>query len=99
MSFVYAEKSNITEDGKILPITAIYGDTKITLNDRAANKSNWGESTFELVKKYGILKTMIIEPRCCIAFAGNDIMYAHKLLEYVYTAKRFTDSHGLSFHP
>ena len=91
MSFVFAERKIAKFEEEFIPVVSIYGDTKITMDDRFANKSNWSESTFELVKKYGILKTMIIEPRCCIAFAGNDIMYAHKLLEYVYTAKRFTD--------
>lgn len=91
MSFVYAEKTNINIDGEVIPITAIYGDTKITLDERAANKSNWGENTLKLIQQHGLLKTMIIEPRCCICFAGNEIMYAHKLLEFVFGKKRFTE--------
>ena len=91
MSFVYAEKTTININGEVIPITAIYGDTRITLDDRAANKSNWGENGFKLIQQYGLLKTMIIEPRCCICFAGNEIMYAHKLLEYVFDKKRFTE--------
>ena len=91
MSFVYAEKTTININGEVIPITAIYGDTRITIDDRAANKSNWGENGFKLIQQYGLLKTMIIEPRCCICFAGNEIMYAHKLLEYVFDKKRFTE--------
>ena len=64
---------------------------KISFDDRAANKSNWGENTYKLIQQYGLLKTMIIDPRRCICFAGNDIMYAHRLLELVFDKKDYTD--------
>lgn len=91
MSFVYAEKSAIKIGDEFHSVLNIYGDTKVTTDVNSPNKSNWGTDTYELVKRYGVLKTMIIEPRCCIAFAGNDIKYAHELLEFIHNKNRFTD--------
>lgn len=90
MSFIIAEKSTIVVDNAEIKQTQIWGDTKLTPNFAAANKANWGIKTFNLILRYGIVKTVIVGPKCCISFAGNDISYAHKLLEYVYSANEST---------
>ena len=50
MSFVFAERKIAKFEEEFIPVVSIYGDTKITMDDRFANKSDWGESTFELEK-------------------------------------------------
>ena len=90
MSFIIAEKSALIVDGSEIKRTQIWGDTKLTPNFAAPNKANWGSKTFELILRYGIVKTMIVGSKCCISFAGNDISYAHKLLEFVYSADLVT---------
>lgn len=89
MSFVYAEKNYIQFQNEKHPITHIYSDTKITLDE--ASSLNWKPYIYNAVKKYGIIKSIILNPRCCISFAGNNIAYAHKLLEQLYAWQSFTD--------
>ena len=88
MSFIYAEKGADKVDNQGLPYLFIYGDTKFTPVPGAPNIKNWGKRTFEIVSRYGLVKSMIGAPKCCVSFAGNDISYAHDLLTFVYTEKR-----------
>ena len=64
MSFVYAEKNYIQFQNEKYPITHIYSDTKITLDE--ASSLNWKPYIYNAVKKYGIIKSIILNPRCCI---------------------------------
>lgn len=82
MSFVYARKYTIEYEGGKLNSTDIYSDTKISLI--GANKANWSEMTRKNIEKYGLIKSVILNPKCCISFAGNNIAYAHELLYKLY---------------
>lgn len=73
MSFVYAEKTNSSKN------IHIYSDTKLTLDE--TNRLNWGDKQYQLIKKYGIIKSIIIHPSICISFAGSNIMYMYNLLD------------------
>lgn len=71
MSFVYAEKiKNTIEDEQIQGIK-IYSDTKVSIE--GAVKTNWSEQQRKAIEKYGMCKSIIIDPKCCISFAGNNI--------------------------
>lgn len=89
MSFIYAEKNYILIEDKKIPITHIYSDTKITLDE--ASKLNWGTNTYNAINRYGLIKSIIIAPRCCISFAGNNIAYVSKLFEQLYEMESFSD--------
>lgn len=89
MSFIYAEKNYIRFQDERLPITHIYSDTRLTLDE--ASSLNWKPYTYNAIKRYGIIKSIILSPRCCLCFAGNNIGYAHQLLEQLYTLQSFTD--------
>ncbi|WP_394963691.1 hypothetical protein [Candidatus Allofournierella excrementigallinarum] len=89
MSFVYAVKEIIKYDSCMRELTYIYSDTKISLDGTC--KSNWGTQTREMIEHYGLIKSMIVGPRCCISFAGNNIAYAHRLLYKLFEAKQFKE--------
>ena len=75
MSFVYAEKylkSDSTRES-----LRVLCDTKTTPNDYSA--TNFTSSAYELIMKYGIVKSTICCPELCISFAGNNIVFATKL--------------------
>ena len=77
VSFIYAEKyrDNDSEHETV----QIFCDTKITPNNyTSACLSNIG---YDLVRKYGIVKSTICCPELCISFAGNNILYASKLFK------------------
>lgn len=88
MSFIYAEKNYIQCLDQRFPVTHIYSDTRLVIDE--ASGLNWKPSTLSIVKKYGIIKSIILSPRCCISFAGNNIAYAHQLLEQLYAWQSFT---------
>lgn len=100
MSFVYAVKFPIECDGHTHKCTHIYSDTKISLY--GAIKSNWGDMTRRSVERYGLIKSIIISPNCCISFAGNNIALAHQLLETLYEMKEFSEEellyHAFKIH-
>lgn len=89
MSFVYAEKTNIVFDDETFNTLHIFSDTKLTIY--GAVRANWGETTRRRIERYGIVKSMIIGPKCCISFAGNDITHANRLLEEIYSAGSLSD--------
>lgn len=81
MSFVYAEKDKYC--------TKIYSDTKVTFDEQS--KLNWGENTRNAMGAYGIIKSIIVRDNCCISFAGNDIILAHKLLQEIVDWGKFSE--------
>lgn len=89
MSYIYAEKNCILIEDKKIPITHIYSDTKVTLDE--ASRLNWGTNTYNAINRYGMIKSIILTPRCCVSFAGNNIAYASKLLEQLYELQSFSD--------
>lgn len=95
MSFIYAEKKNLLIDGKIHPITHIYSDTKITLE--GTSTLNWGDQTRKAISRYGMIKTIIISPKCCISFAGNNILFAHLLFEKLYALGSVSENDIVQF--
>lgn len=92
MSFIYAEKGETRYEDQLIPYLHIMGDTKFTPLDGVPNAQNWGKKTFEIVSRYGIVKSMIIAPKCCVSFAGNNISYAHDLLTFIYSEKNYSNS-------
>ncbi len=91
MSFVYAEKYFIDED-RTEPRVNIYSDTKTTLI--GAVLANWSEKERTTIEKYGFIKSVNIGPTCCISFAGNNTMYAQRLLKWIFE-KRFVSDDEL----
>ena len=87
MSFIYAEKDSISEDGSKQRVN-IFSDTKTTLT--GAVLANWSERERKAIELYGFLKSVIIGPTCCISFAGNNTIYAQKLLKWIFE-KRFVN--------
>lgn len=73
MSFVYAQKI-----GKSI---GIFADTKITFNTAATHL--FGTDTQKCVHQFGMIKNIIISKNFCISFAGNNIVYANKLLSKI----------------
>ncbi|MBQ5330573.1 MAG: hypothetical protein J6F31_04905 [Oscillospiraceae bacterium] len=84
VSFVYAEK-NYLFDGSGKQSINILSDTKTTLI--GAVLSNWTEKEINTIKNYGFLKSIIIGPKCCISFAGNNTIFAQKLLSWIFDKK------------
>ena len=80
MSFVYAETKNNTLD--------IYCDTKIGLDNFAG--ATFSLEQAELIRKYGIVKTVLICPELAISFAGNNIYLASKLFKRLSEKKIFS---------
>ncbi|MCH5192591.1 MAG: hypothetical protein J1F11_01430 [Oscillospiraceae bacterium] len=89
MSFVYAEKSQTKFENDMYNCTKIYSDTKTTLT--GAYLSNWSDKTRMAIEKYGFIKSAIINPKFSVSFAGNNTLYAHKLLEWISSKPKFTD--------
>lgn len=86
MSFVYAKKYCLELDGQKHACTNIFSDTKISLFGTSA--ANWGRQTKRAIEQYGLIKSMIVEPKCCISFAGNNIAHAHCFLSQLYDMKQ-----------
>lgn len=89
MSFVYAVKESVKYDSCMREVTCIYSDTKISLDGTC--KANWGDQTRKMIEHYGLIKSIIVGPRCCISFAGNNIAYAHRLLYELFETKQFEE--------
>lgn len=87
MSFIYAEKYTITNEEGQLDQLSIYSDTKVMLN--GAIRANWSKKQKENIEKYGLIKSIIVSPKCCISFAGNNISHANKLLSMIYSQRSF----------
>ena len=96
MSFIYAEKIVQSVDGEDHPSFHIMGDTKFTPIPESPGIVDWGTKTYSLLSRYGIVKSMIIGPKCCLSFAGNNIAYAHDLLTFIYTTGKFSVDQMLS---
>lgn len=84
MSFIYAEKTVIKLGDQEYPSLHVMGDTKFTPVPQTPGILNWGEKTFSYVSRYGLVKSMIVRPKCCISFAGNNIAHAHDLLSFLH---------------
>lgn len=84
MSFVFAEKINKSPIGEVL---SVYSDTKIELSNTAG--ASLSKEQFKAIKKYGMLKSVIICPEFCISFAGNNIALASKLFRSLYECGTF----------
>ena len=82
MSFIYAPKVPYDDFGQERENVQIFSETMITPRD--TNGFQWGKRTLELVKRYGLVKSMILSPKCCFSFAGNDIQYANIFLDRLY---------------
>lgn len=98
MSFIYAEKYRDNDSGH--ETVQIFCDTKITPNNyTSACLSNIG---YDLVRKYGIVKSTICCPELCISFAGNNILYASKLFKKLKDIGSFevadVSSHAFNLH-
>lgn len=78
MSFVYAEKCLLNFDNETIKTLSIYSDTKVSTGE---NRSNWSSKYVKVLDQYGLIKTLILCPTCCISFAGNNILYVTKLLD------------------
>ena len=85
MSFVYAEKYSVNN----IQYTAIHSDTKIKFKD--GDKLNWGENTYKAVSQYGMVKSIMIDAKHCISFAGNNIKYVADLFDILAEKKTFED--------
>lgn len=79
MSFVYAEKIKYTLEDKQIQGIKIYSDTKVSIE--GAVKTNWSEQQKKAIEKYGMCKSIIINSRCCISFAGNNIFLLQTLFD------------------
>ena len=80
MSFIYANKEELKFGDEVIKQLHICSDTKATFGN---NYSNWTEKTKKAIDIWGIIKTLIITPKCCISFAGNNIIHVHKLLSWL----------------
>lgn len=89
MSFVYAKKYTTEYEGGVHKRIDIYSDTKVLLE--GTSKANWGDRTRNQIEKYGLIKTIIVSPKCCISFAGNNISHAHDLLSKLYEIQQFSE--------
>lgn len=89
VSFVYASKSIQEINGQLRQQVNVFSETMIKPKD--ANSFYWGERTLQLVQKYGLVKSMILTPKCCFCFAGNDIHYANIFLEKLYSKRECSD--------
>ena len=79
MSFVYAEKIKYAIENEQIQGIKIYSDTKVSL--KGAVKTNWSEQQKKAIEKYGMCKSIIINSRCCISFAGNNIFLLQTLFD------------------
>lgn len=83
MSFVYVEKRRRITGEHPFTETSVYSDTKITLT--GAVSGNWCEKQAKFIQQYGMSKSIIIGPQCCISFAGNNLILANQLIKEIYT--------------
>lgn len=81
MSFVVAEKTRYPFEESVVHGLHAYGDTKIELD--GAVKLNWPSVTRRYVLEYGLFKIVIPCPTLCVAFAGNNLWYAHELFSWM----------------
>lgn len=88
MSFIYAEKIKYHFEDEQLDLLKIYSDTKVKLT--GAVKSNWSAKQQKYVEAYGIIKSVVVSPNCCVSFAGNNIMHANDLLSFLMERGTFT---------
>ena len=90
MSFIYAEKVKYQDNfGKDFETVQIFSDTKTMLINP---KIHWSAEQRKNIEKYGFIKSMILTPKCCLSFAGNDVAYAHNLLEKIYKMGSLSES-------
>ena len=89
MSFIYATKVPYDDFGQERENVQIFSETMITPRD--TNGFQWGKRTLELVKRYGLIKSMILSPKSCFSFAGNDIRYANIFLDRLYKKRNCSD--------
>lgn len=88
MSFVYAEKNSVTINDNLIYTLAVYSDTKISFDN---NASNWSIPTRQVLLQYGLIKTLILNPTCCLSFAGNNIGYVYQLLNKFEDSDEFNE--------
>ena len=89
MSFVYATKDMVGINGEKREYIHIYSDTRVKPEDSTGFML--GRRTLSLVQHFGLIKSMILTPKCCFSFAGNDIRYANTFLEKLYERRSCTD--------
>lgn len=94
MSFVYAAKCAETNYNRHHETIQVFSETQIKPNDAAPFK--WGKRTLDRVQRYGIVKSMILTPKCCFSFAGNDIRFANVFLERLYSERFCSDEELIS---
>lgn len=85
MSFIYTEKYR--DSGSNRDSVRILCDTKVTSNNYT--QSNFSETAYDLIMKYGIVKSTICCPELCVSFAGNNTVYATKLFTLLNEMKSF----------
>lgn len=86
MSFVFAEKRQHNLEAISFMETCVYSDTKITFTGAASG--NWCEKQAKLIEQYGMAKSIILSPECCISFAGNKVALANKLIADIYKQQK-----------
>lgn len=94
MSYIYAHKfKNDYTNGETIEILS---DTKIMFNE--IEEKALDAKTLKNIKKYGIIKIIIVDSQCCIAFAGNNIKLVNNLLDlYSKTEKNITKLIDLAY--
>jgi len=80
MSFIYAEKNLFCDNAETVKTISILSDTKILFT---RNFGDWSDITRKYIELYGMVKSIILCPTCCVSFAGNNIFYVTKLLDDV----------------
>ncbi|MBQ6266765.1 MAG: hypothetical protein IJK64_03240 [Clostridia bacterium] len=85
MSFIYAEKYREADSNR--DSVRILCDTKVTATNYS--KSNFSETAYDLLLKYGVVKSTICCPELCVSFAGNNTVYATKLFILLNEMKTF----------
>lgn len=87
MSFVYAEKETMYLTNQTLKSINIFSETKIGF--KGAAKLNWPEEESREILKYGMIKSIIISPTCCLSFAGNNVLELQKLFKKIRQYQHF----------
>ena len=85
MSFIYAEKVVQSVDGEDHPSFHIMGDTKFTPIPESPGIVDWGTKTYSLLSRYGIVKSMIIGPKCCLSLRS---LSTSSIRDTAHTSKR-----------
>lgn len=81
MSFCFAEEVSIDFENEHINSAHVICDTKAIL--KGAIKANWNENALKQINKYGLAKTIIIDPHVCLSFAGNNILLVYELLKWL----------------